>query len=81
MPPLSGVGYVLFTKQQFSLAFALLYGYCGLSLFVLGHYCITPFWTLSPVINVIILSEAIAAAMLAGYALCLQFLFKDQPVA
>ncbi|MBW4470275.1 MAG: hypothetical protein KME45_07700 [Stenomitos rutilans HA7619-LM2] len=63
------------------MAFALLYVYCGLSLLVLGHYWITPLWMLSPMINVIILSEAIVATMLASYARWLQAHATDQAAA
>jgi hypothetical protein len=72
MTPFSGIGYVMFSRGKLPLAYTLLYVYCGLSLLVLGHYWLTPIWTLSPVINAVIFSEAIAAIVLAGYALWLQ---------
>jgi hypothetical protein len=43
----------------------------GMSLLVLGHYGITPIWTLSLTINLVIFSEAIAATLLAVYLLSL----------
>jgi hypothetical protein len=76
MTPLSGIGYILYSQGKFKLGLACLYGYCGMSLLVLGHYAIAPIWTLSLTINLVIFSEAIAAILLAGYLL--QFPIKPK---
>ncbi len=72
MTPFACVGYAMFARHQVPLAYVLIYIYCGLSLLVLGHYLITPPWTLSPTINGAIALEAIGAAILAIYTVWLQ---------
>jgi hypothetical protein len=72
MTPFSCIGYVMYCKGNFSRAYFSLYTYCFFSLFVLGHYLVTPIQTLSVTINIVILSEAIAAVALALYTLRIQ---------
>ena len=72
MTPFSILGYVFFCRNRLLLSYSFLYLYCGLSLLVLGHYAITPIWTLSLEINAIIWAEAIAALILAAYTFSLQ---------
>lgn len=81
MTPLSGIGYVLYMQEKFKLAYRWLYGYCAFSLLVLGHYVITPIWTLSLTINLVIFSEAIAAILLGFYIFWLQGIFREEIAA
>ncbi len=81
MTPLSGIGYVLYTQEKFKLAYRWLYSYCAFSLLVLGHYVITPIWTLSITINLVIFSEAFAAMVLGFYIFWLQRILSGEITA
>jgi hypothetical protein len=78
MTPFSCVGYWMFFRNKTQLSYVLFYVYCSLSLLVLGHYWVTPIWTLSLFINVVIFSEAIAAVILATYIFWLQRQSADE---
>lgn len=67
MTPFGLVGYWLYCRGKLQAAKTSLLIYCGLSVLVLGHYVITPMWTLSLTINLVIWAEAIAASILAVY--------------
>ena len=81
MTPLSGIGYFLYTQGKLQLACKWLYSYCAFSLLVLGHYVITPIWTLSLTINLVIFSEAIAAMLLGFYIFWFQRISSNETVA
>lgn len=72
MTPLGVIGYGLYRRGYGRWGYGLLYFYCGLSLLVLGHYVITPIASLSLTIHLVILAEALVAAMLAVYVAYLQ---------
>ncbi|NEO82968.1 MAG: hypothetical protein F6J87_01715 [Spirulina sp. SIO3F2] len=67
MTPFGLVGYWLYCRGKLQAAKTSLFVYCALSSLVLGHYVITPIWTLSLTINLMIWAEAIAASILSVY--------------
>ena len=72
MTPFSCIGYLMLQRNKTQIAYILFYIYCGLSSLVLGHYLVTPIWTLSLTINFIIWLEFLMALAFAGYILFLQ---------
>lgn len=72
MTPFSCIGYFMYLRNRTKFAYWLIYIYCILSLFVLGHYIVTPIRLLSVTIHSIVLAEAIAAIVLALYVFALQ---------
>ena len=72
MTPFSCIGYLMLQRNKTQIAYILFYIYCGLSSLVLGHYLVTPIWTLSFTINFIIWLEFIMAVIFAGYIIFLQ---------
>lgn len=69
MTPFAVVGFFLFSKGSRWGSAASLAAYALMSLLVLGHYRYASPWALSFRVNLFILSEAVAALMLLGFAL------------
>jgi hypothetical protein len=65
-------GYLLFKRRRYTLSFVLLYVYGLLSLGALGHYVSAPMEAYSLSMNLLICSQAVAAAALLVYVIWLQ---------
>ncbi len=72
MTPFALLGYALYSKGSRRHSYLCLYLYALMSLLVLGHYRYGSMWEMSMKINLLIISEAIAAVALIAYTMWLQ---------
>ena len=77
MTPLGIAGFFFYQKKQFWLSYIGLYGYTLLSQLTLGHYLISPIWTLSIKMNSLILIESFVAIPLLLFTLWSQFYLSE----
>jgi hypothetical protein len=77
MTPLGIAGFFFYQMKLFWLSYIGLYGFTLLSQLTLGHYLISPIWTLSIKMNSLILIESFVAIPLLLFTLWSQFYLSE----
>jgi uncharacterized protein involved in cysteine biosynthesis len=72
MTPFGIAAYWLYRRDRRRAAFVASYAYAAMNLLVLGHYLVAPPWRVSPLINLLIVPEAVTAVLLILFTVRLQ---------